>query len=485
MPNLRSARINDYWRRTFQRSYSGSLERADYFYGGMFDGLTIQLSNGINAFVGKNGTGKSNLMRSLYNCFFTDESNQPIFYNPLLEKSKAELKIIIDGETKEETVIFGETPKHGHEISSFMYDPATLIPKVQEFFCRQDNLNELIEAFEEEMKDDEDIELLNYLTNSEYQYVSVTSIEDEFEDFPSIPFFRVSSQKMSYDSRSMGYGELSLFYLFWLIDHVRKSSYKKAILLLEEPESFLPPLIQERVSNILAMIASENQITSIISTHSEHILRKIPRQNVSILRRVNSEIRATKAEDSIQPLKTLGLSAPQKGLILCEDEAARIFIRSLLKKSSKFVPDSFYIVKCGSHGEISQVLLRLPPYIDNFILLGIIDGGTNVDPRMNTENRKYLFLPGDNGPDILLHDFFTALSLDEKKDCLNATQEAVIEATDLAEGRDAHDYFRVIAESIHEPEESVLLKVADFWVNSRDNHAQTLGFIERIERLAN
>lgn len=230
------------------------------FEGGvLFDGMEISLKPGINVFVGRNGIGKSNLIRSIYNLFFCEQSNQSPFTTPLVDAQG--IKITIDS---------AGDPIQCSDVSGFMFDPCYLIPDIQFLFNSQENLDELLEQFNPQIIAGEDLQLLNYLTNNTYDKVSIRNIEDEFRDYAYLPFFEVSINGREYDSRGMGLGELSLFYFFWLMSRISKLDNPKLVF-VEEPESFLPPSIQLRLVDSLALYGATYGLPVILSTHSEHI----------------------------------------------------------------------------------------------------------------------------------------------------------------------------------------------------------------------
>ncbi len=72
MTILKEAKINDYWKDLSRRNYGISLNNLKFIEHEVFDNLQIQLSGGINIFVGRNGVGKSNLVRLIYNCLIAE-----------------------------------------------------------------------------------------------------------------------------------------------------------------------------------------------------------------------------------------------------------------------------------------------------------------------------------------------------------------------------------------------------------------------------
>lgn len=480
MLNLRRAHLDDHWRKAFKRDYELQLENAEYHSGVIFDGLKVTFRSGITAIIGRNGIGKSNLIRSLFNIFATEESNRPRFKAPLLVDGKIDAAIQINN-IKESRTITSDVTDGIDKSIGFMFDPCTLIPSVQNLFVEQANLEELLEGYSAVELDADDLKLINFLTHGEYQKVEVINIEDEYENFPRLPFFRVSLGTTVYDSRNMGLGELSLFYFFWLRSYMKKSEAKK-ILFIEEPESFLPPSAQERLADILAMTAAMEGISIILSSHSEHILKRIPRSHVVLMKRGPEHTECRPAIDDHEPLKMLGLASSKRGIALYEDVAAGLMLQSLLKTSSRLAVDNFYYHKSGSDGELLKDLTQLPQKIEDFSFTGIFDGDArgkyekNLFPKTN-----FCFLPGDVAPEEVLIEHFKKSDLKTAAEYLATTPAALADAKHAAAGSDHHDYFHDIAKHLSQDFEHTLSRICDLWVHS--HKAESEKFLSDLEKI--
>ena len=465
----REAKFNDYWRTAFKREYPTFLSAVKCTGAKLFDGMELKLNAGINVIVGRNGIGKSNLIRHLYNAFYNLEGNRVKFSTPLLEDGKLELTLTKkSGDTKIE-IEQGECIDEDYGITGFMYDPCSLIPSIQNFFVTQAHIEELIAANGSVDVIGDDLKLINYLTNRVYQRVEVTNIEEGYEEFNIIPFFTVEVDGAQYDSRNMGLGELSLFYFCWLFTYMSKASNEK-FLLVEEPESFLPPSTQEKLSNVFAMIASVQGIPLFVSTHSEHILKRVPRTHVQVMKRSISGVRCFNASDSNEPLKLLGLQAPKIGVLLFEDVVAGIFIRALLRPSLKFVTDSFYYHNSTSDGDILEDLKRFPSRLECFNFIGVFDGDCRGRIEKNVaKGAKYCFLPQNKAPEELLIDLVVNYDADELAKKLQISNVDLLGAIDSAAGSNHHDYFYIFSRAIDKDYNVIVTKICDIWVEDNAN----------------
>jgi hypothetical protein len=478
--NLRRAHLDDHWKTTFRRNYSASISKATYENGSILNGMSVNFKKGFNAFVGRNGIGKSNFIRSLYNIFISDDSNRAKFSMPLLAEGKVKIEMKINDVVSEVDFTFGNDPISIDGVVGFMFDPCTLIPSVQKLFVDQDNLEELLESYSPIRCSDDDLRLINFLTHGEYTEVLIVNIEDDFQNFPRLPFFIVKNGFANYDSRNMGLGELSLFYLYWLVEHMRKTIGNK-ILFIEEPESFLPPSTQERLSDVLAMTAATMDISIILSSHSEHILKRLPLSNVHIMRSTHDGTRCSMAADNSEPIKLLGLTAKKIGILLYEDYAAELLLKSLLKMSRRINQDNFYYCCSGSDGDILQDLLRFPNNILDFSFVGVFDGDCIGKYEGKLHDKKYCFLPSAVPPEVFLIDFVKRKTTLQLAIILGIGIQDVLAAQASAAGCDHHDYFLEFSKSLNKNLSDVLSRICEHWTNAPENKDAVAIFLSNLE----
>lgn len=482
MTNLRQARMDDHWRTAFKRNYPLFLQNMEFTEGEVFGDAKLTLKPGMNAIVGKNGIGKSNLIRAIYNALKSDSSNRQKF-SKLLDKSKIKFDLVISGNNYSFELSPFENNEIEQDLLCLLFDPCTLIPEIQKLFLQQENLNELLESFSSNELSADELKLAKFITNTEYSSIEVINIEDEYESFPMLPFFLVERGNVRYDSRDMGLGELSLLYYFWIIDYIGKSK-SNSLLIIEEPESFLPPLIQNRLCDVLAMTLATKGVACLISTHSEHILRKIPRSHVHIMSRVLNNIRFFSAASNIEQMDVLGLTAPKKGLLFYEDKAAFLFVRSLIKASPLFVLDSFLYHCSGSDGDVLQDLKRFPVAIDDFSFIAVFDGDCRgkMDDLLK-DFKNYIFLPSALSPEEHLISYLGEINIVDVAKHIGKPVEIMSTAVDVAAGSDHHDYFVEIARVLSMSYEELFTKLCDLWVGDENNNESVQAFIGKLEAL--
>lgn len=483
MINLRQAKIDDHWRAAFKRQYPLVLKDMEFTEGLVFGDIKLTLKPGINAIVGKNGIGKSNFIRAIYNSLISESSNRRKFSN-LLDKSIVKLDVVLSGTNYSLNLNPCDSNEVELDILCLLFDPCTLIPEIQNLFAQQDNLSELLESFSPIQLSDDQLKLANFVTNTEYSSIEIISIEDEYESFPMLPFFSVDRGGVKYDSRNMGLGELSLLYYFWIIDYIGKSS-SHCFLIIEEPESFLPPLIQNRMCDVLAMTLATKGTACLISTHSEHILRKIPRSHIHIMSRVVNSIQFFNAASNFGKMNILGLTAPKKGLLFYEDKAAYLFTCALIKASPLFVIDSFLYHCSGSEGDVLQDLKRFPTDFSDFSFIAVFDGdcrGKMDDKLASFEN--YLYLPSSVSPEEHIISYLKRINITDIANHLGKAVEVVSSAVDVVTGLDHHDYFVEMARNLELSYDDLFTKFCDLWINDSENSEGIKEFIKKLETIA-
>nr|WP_274609957.1 AAA family ATPase [Pseudomonas sp. TH41] len=332
----------------------------------------------------------------------------------------------------------------------------------------------LVELSEEELR------VINFIVGANYSSVSVASIEEGFEKFPVVPYFKVVISDREYDSRGMGLGELSLFYFYWLITYMSKCDGAR-VLFVEEPESFLPPAALDRVLGFLFKVGDEQGIPILLTTHSERILGLVPRSHVRVIKNTIDGVRCSEVVTANEPLRVLGLSAVKRGILLVEDSAAEIFLKILINLSRTHSADSFYYVKSGSEGDIRKQVKCFPDAIDGFRVVGIFDGDMR-DAVSGKEyaNTAYCFLPGVIAPEKLLMEYIQSLKVVELAGVLGMLPDRVIEGLERAAGRDHHDFFVEFSKEVQRGFQDIFTLVCSHWAKS--NEALVNIFLKELER---
>ena len=478
MSSLRHSSFQDSWRSAYKRDYAFRIERFKSTGGNVLSGIDIDLKKGINVFVGKNGVGKSSLLKSLYACVVSDESNKKA---PSLKgEGEVSISVFKGGDNFSSSHDFSRPGSFSHDASviGFIFDPSDSLSGVKNSLGGQDNFDELKSGYDDYEFDRDELDTMNYLTNSNYSRVSMTVIEEEFGEFNRIPFFEVEREGVAYSSFGMGLGEMSLFYFYWIYKLVE--SYKKrAVLFVEEPETFLPPSAQCKIANMIGRAAGELGVPVFLSTHSEHVLKFIKRDCVTIVSRLGREVMARRANNDFDSIKALGLQSPKKAVLCSEDELASSFLKSLIKiGSDSYSEDSFYYHPCGGESNVQEVVSRLDFRHSEFEVLGVLDGDCRGS---SLKGEGYVFLPGESPPEVMLIDYMKKVGHERLAGFLNSDAVTCAEALEHAKGEDLHEYISVFAKAVAMGKPLVTEILCNQWVKDSENSGPVSDFLSNLD----
>jgi len=470
---FKEARIDDHWKTFVRRDYPVKLNNLRILAHEVFETRSFELFGGVNIFVGRNGVGKSNLMRLLYNCLIAEESNRAAFATPIISKANIELEVQVGAnKTTTSSILAPEGVAHP-DVTSFMFDPCTLIPLFQQMLSEQSNFIELIEQHGQNAANELELKLINYLTGNEYSKVTITTIEGEFDQYPAFPYFCVQLGGVEYDSSSMGMGELSLFYFWWLVGYMdRVDGYK--ILLIEEPESFLPPASQKRLANLIAITCATQGVSLVLSTHSEHILNRMPSTTMHLLLRSENGVSIYPVSGgAVSHIESLGLVAPKLGMLFLEDVGGILFANALFNRAKEFSVNNFYYHNSGSESEITTDIRRLMPAQKGWLFAGLYDGDCRAKAIKVPRDSKHFFLPGDAPPDELMMSFFKQKPSSELSRLLMRPETLIIQAKTTAAGSDFHDYFHIVGNVLGMDFNRMFSFVCDVWIDDNPIELET------------
>lgn len=460
MIELKDVRVDDYWRTALRRDYSYYIHSIGYESIPLFNSSEVIFKPGLNAFVGKNGTGKSTLMRAIFSRFISNSSNQNAISN-ILDQSYINFKYV-DGDVNQDLSLLPE-PYPELNVIGLMYDPCTLIPHLQHFLSKEDNFEELLDGFTPVKLDRKQLNVVNYLTNSNYSKVEIYYIEDVYDEYPILPFFVVEMAGVTYNSTKMGLGELSLIYFFWLIDYIKKSE-RNIILFIEEPESFLPPLTQKRLTSLFGWLLCTQGINIFISTHSEHILNRIPDDRIKLINRVGNSVEIIDIVSKSESLSLLGIEDKKEGIIYTEDFAAKLFVMAILSESKEYNVDNFYYYISGSESDLLKLANVLPGKSISFKNLVVFDGDSRGKYTKLLKEKDYiLYLPSDLSPEECIREYIDTVNITDLARYFNVEDRVISVGIGKADGSNHHDYFHIIAKHMKISYEQLFTLFCKYW----------------------
>lgn len=471
---MRSARVDDYWRKVYSRNYNTSISSINL---NNLNGIeNIEFRPGIFALCGLNGAGKSTVITCLkellgikMNSFdrvrVRDVSKNITFKLSGKEYcySNSNLAEINFAELGSNKIVY---------LDHIEADKALVV-------CSQDNFDELVEQNEERYLNEEELAIANYLVGKEYSEISVLTIE-EYE--APVPYFKVKIHDQEYDSLRMGSGEHFLMYIFWQLMSIEKES----IVIIEEPETFISINAQRNLMNYIAKIVSEMGVMVVISTHSPFILRSIKVENICVINRFLNQVAVTNPETHNDVLRNLGLELPKLGIIYVEDYVAKLLVFEIIRRKSPSIKKDFDFEITGGESYITSRLNFPKSEYFSYKLIGLYDGDmkSKFDEKSLKINWAHHFIPIDSEIEV---EFRICISknISQFADYLSITCTDVVSALSKISGLNYHDWFLDFAKELClEYNHPLIIKAFyDFWIREEGNEAKVNTFIEDLNRL--
>lgn len=194
------------------------------------------------------------------------------------------------------------------------------------------------------------------------------------------------------------------------------SEYKGGLLFIDEIESTLYPASQENLVRKLFKYAKDFQLQIFCTTHSPSIINIAMKDEYKNdcafnylksfgLSKIIVDEKATPeqiyAHLSLTPI--IPPSSPEKIRVYTEDEEARLFLRALLPTKYIRLLD-IVKVNIGANELVGLKNRKIKEFTNNLIVL---------DGDQTTRARNIINLPGQYGPDKLLHEFLKNLPTDD------------------------------------------------------------------------
>lgn len=179
---MRTARINDHWRRIKQRNYLTYLKSINL--NGCIGINEVNVGGGVRCICGLNGVGKSTIIAGV----------KAILGLPLEEQDRIKIdEGVFDGifiynnkEIKCSSMKGNRLVDLVDDIECIKYIDASQSINVLEFFLHQENIDELIEQSESTELEAMRVEEINYLVGRDYEKIQIYEFE-EISKFDTIP----------------------------------------------------------------------------------------------------------------------------------------------------------------------------------------------------------------------------------------------------------------------------------------------------------
>jgi len=427
---MREAKERDAWA-SLKKSYATS-STTPYAVGNS----AIDLAAGCTVISGKNGTGKSRLLRSI---------------------------------------------RAAHEDSTVLLDIHHLSQQALAILRSRTDLGEMVEEFDSLGPDNDRLDDVQRVVGRKYESVEWYALEmappdadiaatfrwaGNEDDEPLVPFFRVQYRSRTYTSKDMGLGEFSMHFLFWILEQYR--DVKDLTLLLDEPDAYLPPVGVESLLARLLHICLRRRWRVIISTHSEEMIARALEENSLTVLRVDGTGDTVALHSATQPDVAAELlpRPPIDRVLFVEDESAWHFTRALLDAHSTRLSRATSVVWGEGHGYLRELHKSLPRPARSELKFGFAFDGDQRGTEVPLDRRwPAVFLPTSKDPDTL----FQAAARDPARlaDRLGVDPNSLQLLLDAIEADDVHDWVNKLGDRYGRP--NALRALATLWVEANPN----------------
>lgn len=439
---MRSCKINQYWKNLRTKKSNKVFKSIDFNgFRGVVEPLIIP-ENGVVAFCGLNGVGKSTILSVIKKVmgFELNECEKNKVGSPLIKAN-----FISDGNVLNVDSNSNPLSQNIDCNDLFVFVDFETVNAIHNKFVSTENLREWLEQNESRSLDSKNIQEINSIMGK--NYTNIACIEMEFEEDRVCPYFEVMESTFGYGSEKMGKGEYYILYLFWSLMRGGKNS----TIILDEPELGISIFSQKKLMDYLSVCVCEKKFNLMITTHSPFVLERLPIENIKIVVRNESNISIVQPQNMTDVTEHLDLDSLFEGIFLVEDKTALDYLLWILEKNAPYLLSS-YMVSIARDGDtsIKDILSSAEKIVQNpFVILGVFDGDVRSDPLFNSL-KQAVFLPGNSPFEEEFRQFIqnaenrrkisASMGLDDSKLMLSISKHC---------GEDYHDFFINVFKDMH------------------------------------
>lgn len=471
---MRAAAVKKIWK-NLRLSRKRKVSRIDFSWSmvpGLNDG-SLSVTAPITLICGENGAGKSRIMHALYRAFRSTTDGFPAYrFFRRADGEVCTLAVSLDGDS--ESLSAPQVSDHffpdGELERIRLFCPAMAVAAQLEEIRNDVAFGERLEGAVSRSFNDAQLKHASQILARSYSSVEVFEVEAT-SDSEAMRYFRAKSHGVYYDSNEMGEGELAIFNMLDLLAEMAEGS----VVLIEEPESYLSPRAQSVFMDVLAEISGSSGLTCIVSSHSGVVAKRLNLDEIFFVSRGSGGVALESPVRKTDLVERLGLLSPKATIFFVEDRAGRCFCRTILDIESNQLGGRGEFVVCGGSGNAKKAVMSLPREIYSVAHVAILDG----DERGKVDDPRVLFLPGNAGPDKLLHDFAIGLDAASLALEIGVDGRSLALALNKTEGLDSHDWPEAFGRLVSCSEDEVIRRLTTAWASR--NREDVVSLVRGIE----
>lgn len=461
---MRAAQVDDAWRRV-QQDRGFAIDRIVARDKPPFEDFDRDdFPRGVLVLCGLNGAGKSTLARLAARSLGLPVA--PTEARPALASEHGfQMELLLDATSYE--LPRELNPARDAGMDATYLDAAVLCARLDSVMS-QEHFADLMSGVDPASLSDGELADARYIVGRSYESIEIFEIEDTtpepvFDD-AVLPYFRVLSEGVAYESSAMGLGELAALSLLWSLKRVDANT----VLILEEPETYLASASTVALMNVLVRTAAEKRIHLIVTTHSMAALRHVPLESIRILRSPGSgrgtrELRQAESREQLEELLGAPAGAGSR-VAFVEDRAARCVLVEILAAFGGVWGAGVEVVAVGGEARVFDLCSTIPS-LEGVAVVGVVDGDMSDRLQDDTRGWPVTALPGDRGPDEMARE---AAEADPKELArrLNRSASAVADALEAVRPADAHDWVGAVGENLGIGFDDVIRAAAWMWLKN-------------------
>lgn len=471
---IKMAKLGDYWhhvanRKGFNIKICGLSIRGVP----LFEDADIVINSALTSICGRNGIGKTSLLKLIYGILSKNICNVGIFSSSDIENIS--IDIMVNGDKK--TL----TPSIGDGLRNVEYfDASSMALKIINEINTSPDKNGWFNTSSSYNLLHENLFFVQRITGKKYEYVKVNEVEGIIDDL-TFPYFEVKevNSDIVYTSESMGQGEHKLLIAIWKLIYTENSS----ILFIEEPESFICPVSQRNFMDFLAYTIDTKKLNVLMATHSEHILSAQGFNSVLVLAKKGKRFAISNCGYNHRYFNALGLAPEKTNVFLIEDDFAKLVLEYILKLKNTHLYSTCYLHNLQGESNIQKVSEH---YKDSagLNIVSVYDADQAKSRGIKSTFIKNVFLPsGKNLPP-------EAEVIECVKENIQIYAEKLGEDADYLEGEigsltcDHHDFFIELSNVLSDKHLSTLKGFAiSLWVDINNDEIEK--FLYCLENINN
>lgn len=474
---MKLAKVGDFQRRLRTCAHEWPVRMVRFAFDGIPGAGTgeIPLPSPIVVLAGPNGVGKTTLLRALWAASAPASALLGASAGLKLRTGSARFEFCNSSGSFSSDVNFSGIDIKGTinpDIDVIHLDAAVDARVLQNEFCRFESSEDIVNGIGvRNLKPNEENEI-NYISRREYRDIKVYETDASGE---AAPFFEVSLGNDRYDTRTMGAGELAILYLWWTINRAPKN----ALLLIEEPETYLSPASQVAISHFILQESVKKYLNVVITSHSAKIIESFSEGNLVFLFRDGSGVKVVEGSAPPTVWESIGISPNIDAVALVEDNASKELLKRILEKYRPVLARQIEICVRNGEGNITTALRSIAGAFSAIKIVGMFDG--DMRERVRPDIAQFSgFLPGNESIEKIFRSLVQSAP-DKVTAALGTSNIAAILSG--LQGTDSHDWYTKFCIEVGLTREQLFPILFRIWHDNDDNANMAKQSVEELAYL--